>query len=150
MATSKKILIFISEKNKKMLRLLFLFTPIILSAQVSSSFVPKKIVIQDNVERYLFDYTQTDDLGFNKMHAPVNWTEPIIEAAFEIRGIVLKGTLGLEFKEGIELIETNKGFKIPKGKRVRIFNGGKNELILIEILRPAYNIKRVKQFNSFD
>jgi mannose-6-phosphate isomerase-like protein (cupin superfamily) len=84
------------------------------------------------------------------MHAPVNWTEPIIEAAFEISGIVLSGTLGLEFKEGIELIEMDRGFKIPKGKRVRIFNGGKNELILIEILQPAYNSKRVKQFNSFN
>jgi hypothetical protein len=133
-----------------MLRLLFLFTPIILSAQISSSFEPKKIIIQDNVERYLFDYTQTDKLGFNKMHAPVNWTEPIIEASFEIRGIVLSGTLGLEFKEGIELIDMDRGFKIPKGKRVRIFNGGNTELILIEILQPAYDLKRVKQFNSFD
>ena len=44
------------------------------------------------------------------------------------------GTLGLEFKDGIELIETNNGFQIPKEKRVRIFNGGKNELVLIEIL----------------
>ena len=133
-----------------MFRLLFLFTPIVLSAQISSSYEPKKIIIQDNVERYLYDYTQTDALGFNKMHAPVNWTEPIIEASFEIRGIVLNGTLGLEFKEGVELIEMDRGFKIPKGKRVRIFNGGKTELILIEILQPAYDSKRVKQFNSFD
>lgn len=133
-----------------MFRLLFLFSPIVLSAQISRSFEPKKIIIQDNVERYLFDYTQTDELGFNKMHAPVNWTEPIIEASFEIRGIVLSGTLGLEFKEGIELIDMDRGFKIPKGKRVRIFNGGNTELILIEILQPAYDSKRVKQFNSFD
>ena len=133
-----------------MFRLLFLFSPIVLSAQISRSFEPKKIIIQDNVERYLFDYTQTDELGFNKMHAPVNWTEPIIEASFEICGIVLSGTLGLEFKEGIELIDMDRGFKIPKGKRVRIFNGGNTELILIEILQPAYDSKRVKQFNSFD
>ena len=73
------------KKIQIMFRLLFLFTPIVLSAQISSSFEPKKIIIQDNVERYLFDYTQTDELGFNKMHAPVNWTEPVIEAAFEIR-----------------------------------------------------------------
>ena len=46
--------------------------------------------------------------------------------------------------------EGERGFKIPKGKRVRIFNGGKNELVLIEILKPAYDLKRVKQFNSFD
>ena len=133
-----------------MFRLLFLLTPLVLSAQISSSFEPKKIIIQDNVERYLFDYTQTDELGFNKMHAPVNWTEPIIEASFEIRGIVLSGTLGLEFKDGIELIETNNGFQIPKEKRVRIFNGGKNELVLIELLQPAYSEKRVKRFTGFD
>ena len=84
------------------------------------------------------------------MHAPTNWTEPIIEAAFEIKGIVLSGTLGLEFKDGIELIETNNGFQIPKEKRVRIFNGGKNELVLIEILQPAYSKKRVKRFTGFD
>ena len=44
----------------------------------------------------------------------------------------------------------DQGFKIPKGKRVRIFNGGEKELILIEILQPAYDLKRVKQFDSFD
>ena len=83
------------------------------------------------------------------MHAPVNWTEPIIEAEFDIKGIVLSGTLGLEFKQGLELIETNRGFQIPKGKRVRIYNGGNNELILIEILQPAYDLKRVKRFTGF-
>ena len=111
---------------------------------------PKKIIINDNVERHLFDYSISDEIGLNKMHAPVGWTEPIIEAAFEIKGIVLSGTLGLEFKDGIELIETNNGFQIPKEKRVRIFNGGKNELVLIEILQPAYSEKRVKRFTGFD
>ena len=130
--------------------LLLLLVPIISTAQVSSSIKPNKIVIQDNVERYLFNYSQADELGFIKMHAPTNWTEPIIEAAFEIKGIVLSGTLGLEFKDGIELIETNNGFQIPKEKRVRIFNGGKNELVLIEILQPAYSKKRVKRFTGFD
>ena len=130
--------------------LLLLLVPIISTAQVSRSIKPNKIVIQDNVERHLFDYSQTDELSFIKMHAPANWTEPIIEAAFEIKGIVLSGTLGLEFKDGIELIETNNGFQIPKEKRVRIFNGGKNELVLIEILQPAYSEKRVKRFTGFD
>ena len=133
-----------------MFRLLFLFTPIVLSAQISSSYEPKKIIIQDNVERYLYDYTQTDALGFNKMHAPVNWTEPIIEASFEIRGIVLNGTLGLEFKEGVKKIPSSKGFLIPNNTRVRIFNAGLEELVLIEVLRPGYQKELVTFFEDFN
>ena len=41
-----------------------------------------KIVIQDNVERVIYDYTQSSELGLNKMIAPKGWTEPIIKAHF--------------------------------------------------------------------
>jgi len=71
---------------------------------------PKKIIINDNVERHLFDYSISDEIGLNKMHAPVGWTEPIIEAKFELRGIVLSGVLGLEFKEGVKKYQVVKGF----------------------------------------
>ena len=84
------------------------------------------------------------------MHAPIGWTEPIIKAQFEIRGIVLSGQLGLEFKEGIKKITNNNGFLIPANTKVRIFNAGTEELILIEVLRPGYKIKLVENFNNFD
>ena len=71
---------------------------------VDHSISPKKIILKDNLERHLFDYSISDDIGLNKMHAPIGWTEPIIKAQFEIRGIVLSGQLGLEFKEGIKKI----------------------------------------------
>jgi hypothetical protein len=32
---------------------------------------PKKIIINDSVERHLFDYSISDEIGLNKMHAPV-------------------------------------------------------------------------------
>ena len=69
---------------------------------VDHSISPKKIILKDNLERHLFDYSISDDIGLNKMHAPIGWSEPIIKAQFEIRGIVLSGQLGLEFKEGIK------------------------------------------------
>jgi mannose-6-phosphate isomerase-like protein (cupin superfamily) len=84
------------------------------------------------------------------MHAPVGWTEPIIEAEFEIRGIVLSGSLGLQFKDSTIVILKNSGFYIPRGERVRIFNSGKEELVLIEVLTPAYEPQRVRQFDRFD
>ena len=84
------------------------------------------------------------------MHAPVGWTEPIIEAEFEIRGIVLSGSLGLQFKDSTVVILKNSGFYIPRGERVRIFNSGEEELVLIEVLTPAYEPQRVRQFDRFD
>ena len=80
----------------------------------NNSFQPKLITIQDNVERVIYDYTQSSDLGLNKMQAPVGWTEPIIKAQFELRGIVLEGVLGLEFIEGVQQIEAGLGFVIPR------------------------------------
>ncbi len=31
---------------------------------------PKKIIINDNIERHLFDYSISNEIGLNKMHAP--------------------------------------------------------------------------------
>ena len=87
--------------------------PITLFSQNAVSIDPVKVTIQDNVERYLFDYTRSDDLGLNEMHAPVGWTEPIIEAEFVIRGIVMSGSLGLQFKDSTLIIAENWGFYIP-------------------------------------
>ena len=117
---------------------------------VDHSISPKKIILKDNLERHLFDYSISDDIGLNKMHAPIGWTEPIIKAQFEIRGIVLSGQLGLEFKEGIKKITNNNGFLIPANTKVRIFNAGTEELILIEVLRPGYKVELVENFNNFD
>lgn len=111
---------------------------------------PKKIIINDNVKRHLFDYSISDEIGLNKMHAPVGWTEPIIKAKFEIRGIVLSGILGLEFEEGIKKIPSRNGFLIPNNTKVRIFNAGLEELVLIEVLRPGYQKKLVKSFEGFN
>ncbi len=125
--------------------------PIALFSQNAVSIEPVKITIQDNVERYLFDYTRSDDLGLNEMHAPVGWTEPIIEAEFDIRGIVLSGSLGLQFKDStIVIITENKGFYIPRESESEYLIVGKAELVLIEVLTPAYKPQRVRQFDRFD
>jgi len=84
------------------------------------------------------------------MHAPVGWTEPIIKAKFEIRGIVLSGVLGLEFEEGVKKIPSNNGFLIPNNTKVRIFNAGLEELVLIEVLRPSYQKEFVTFFEEFN
>ncbi len=47
------------------------------------------------------------------------------------------------------VIVKNNGFYIPNGERVRIFNSGEEELILIEVLTPAYKQQRVRQFDHF-
>ena len=111
---------------------------------------PKKIIIIDNVKRHLFDYSISDEIGLNKMHAPTGWTEPIIKAKFEIRGIVLSGVLGLEFEEGVKKIPSSNGFLIPNNTKVRIFNAGSEELVLIEVLKPGYQKKLVKFFEGFN
>ncbi|MDC3318443.1 hypothetical protein OAV61_01620 [Flavobacteriaceae bacterium] len=72
------------------------------------------------------------------------------DAKFELRGIVLSGVLGLEFKEGVKKIPSSKGFLIPKNTRVRIFNAGSEELVLIEVLRPGYQKELVTFFEDFN
>ncbi|MDB9723911.1 hypothetical protein OAC31_01940 [Polaribacter sp.] len=115
-----------------------------------STVVAKKLLIQDNVERVIYDFTQADEMGLIKMHAPFGWTEPIIKAQFEIRGIVLKGMLGLQYDNSEQKIISGDGFVIPKNTRVRIFNAGQEELILIEVLRPAYKKELVQEFKNFN
>ena len=133
---------------------LLLFIPFTLFSQIKneaekSTIIPEKLLIQDNIERVIYDYTQSDEIGLIKMHAPFGWTEPIIEAQFEIRGIVLKGLLGLEYESREEHVVIGNGFGIPKNTRVRIFNAGEEELILIEVLRPAYKKELVQEYKNF-
>ena len=133
---------------------LLLFIPFTLFSQIKneaekSTIIPEKLLIQDNIERVIYDYTQSDEMGLIKMHAPFGWTEPIIEAQFEIRGIVLKGLLGLEYESREEHIVIGNGFVITKNTRVRIFNAGEEELILIEVLRPAYKKELVQEYKNF-
>ena len=116
----------------------------------ANNIVPKKLLIQDNVERVIYDYTESDEIGLIKMHAPYGWSEPIIKAQFEIRGIVLKGMLGLQYDDSEQKIISGDGFVIPKNTRVRIFNAGVGELILIEVLRPAYKKELVQEFKNFN
>ena len=133
---------------------LLLFIPFTLFSQIKneaekSTIITERLLIQDNIERVIYDYTQSDEMGLIKMHAPFGWTEPIIEAQFEIRGIVLKGLLGLEYESREEHIVIGNGFVIPKNTRVRIFNAGEEELILIEVLRPAYKKELVQEYKNF-
>tara|TARA_B110000977_G_scaffold196012_1_gene275554 strand:- start:363 stop:794 length:432 start_codon:yes stop_codon:yes gene_type:complete len=115
----------------------------------ANNIVPKKLLIQDNVERVIYDYTESDEIGLIKMHAPYGWSEPIIKAQFEIRGIVLKGILGLQYEEGKQNIVNGNGFVIPKNTVVRIFNAGEGELVLIEVLSPSYKKELVQVFKNF-
>lgn len=110
---------------------------------------PKTLQITDNVERTILDYTTNDGLGLNQMFAPKGWTEPIVRLQFELRGIVMDGTLGLQFEEATHLFEKNEGFIVPAHTKVRIFNAGATDLHLIEVLRPAYSEGRAETFDSF-
>ena len=83
------------------------------------------------------------------MFAPVGWTEPIVRLQFELRGIVIGGTLGLQFAEGALVFEKDEGFIVPANTKVRIFNAGASDLHLMEVLRPAYNAQRAEAFDSF-
>jgi len=111
--------------------------------------IPKVLIIEDNVERRLLDFTQTDDLGIIEMIAPKDWTEPIVELNYVTRGFVIEGSLGLQFKDTTTIIKKDEGFIIPKNKRVRIFNAGAGQLKIVEILEPAYKEDFVKFFDSF-
>ena len=58
--------------------------------------------------------------------------------------------LGLQYDDSEQKIISGDGFVIPKNTRVRIFNAGVGELILIEALRPAYKKELVQEFKNFN
>ena len=62
---------------------------------VDKRVVPEVLKIQDNVERTMLNYSPNDELGIVKMVAPIGWTEPVRSIGFDIRGIIISGTLGL-------------------------------------------------------
>ena len=111
---------------------------------------PNELKIQDNLERTILDYSTSEELGMNQMLAPVGWTEPIVSLGFELRGVVIAGVLGLEFKEETVKFNANEGFVIPKDTKVRIHNAGNVPLHLVEILRPGYKESLVKEYESFE
>lgn len=132
------------------LLLVMIFSNITSQENQNLKIVPKNITIKDNVDRQILDYTTSSDIGMIEMIAPKDWTEPIVTLNYETRGIVIQGKLGLQFKNKTLYFSKNEGFFIPKNKRVRIFNGGNQELRIIEIMRPAFQENLVQRFTSFE
>lgn len=111
--------------------------------------VPEVLTIQDNVERTLFDYSPSAELGIYKMVAPKDWSEPIRSIGFDIHGIIISGTLGLEFENETLTFEANDGFFIPKNTKVRIYNAGAEPLHIVEVFTPNYKPSLVVDFEAF-
>ena len=111
--------------------------------------VPEVLKIQDNVERTMLDYSPSDELGIYKMVAPIDWTEPVRSIAFDIRGIIISGTLGLEFENETLTFERNDGFFIPRNTKVRIHNAGAEPLHMVEVFTPNYKPSLVIDFEAF-
>ena len=111
--------------------------------------VPEVLKIQDNVERTMLDYSPSDELGIYKMIAPIDWTEPVRSIAFDIRGIIISGTLGLEFENETLTFEANDGFFIPRNTKVRIHNAGAEPLHMVEVFTPNYKPSLVIDFEAF-
>ena len=111
--------------------------------------VPEVLKIQDNVERTMLDYSPSDELGIYKMVAPIDWTEPVRSIAFDIRGIIISGILGLEFENETLTFEANDGFFIPRNTKVRIHNAGAEPLHMVEVFTPNYKPSLVIDFEAF-
>lgn len=111
--------------------------------------VPEALKIQDNVERTMLDYSPSDELGIYKMVSPIDWTEPVRSIAFDIRGIIISGTLGLEFENETLTFERNDGFFIPRNTKVRIHNAGAEPLHMVEVFTPNYKPSLVIDFEAF-
>ena len=111
--------------------------------------VPEVLKIQDNIERTMLDYSPSDELGIYKMVSPIDWTEPVRSIAFDIRGIIISGTLGLEFENETLTFEANDGFFIPRNTKVRIHNAGAEPLHMVEVFTPNYKPSLVIDFEAF-
>ena len=111
--------------------------------------VPEVLKIQDNIEHTMLDYSPSDELGIYKMVSPIDWTEPVRSIAFDIRGIIISGTLGLEFENETLTFEANDGFFIPRNTKVRIHNAGAEPLHMVEVFTPNYKPSLVIDFEAF-
>jgi len=111
--------------------------------------VPEVLKIQDNVERTIFDYSPSAELGIYRMVAPRDWSEPVRSIGFDIHGIIISGTLGLEFEDETLTFEPNDGFFIPRNTKVRIHNAGAEPLHMVEIFTPNYKPSLVIDFEAF-
>ena len=111
--------------------------------------VPEVLKIQDNVERTMLDYSPSAELGIYKMVAPIDWTEPVRSIGFDIQGIIISGTLGLEFENETLTFEANDGFFIPRNTKVRIHNAGAEPLHMVEVFTPNYKPSLVIDFEAF-
>ena len=135
---------------KKLLTLLLL-SPLAFAENISEyqRITPIELKIQNNLERTILDYSTSDELGVNQQLAPVDWTGPIVSLEFELRGVVIAGVLGLEFKKETAKFNVNEGFVIPKNTKFRNHNAGNVPLHFVEILRPGYKESLVKEYESF-
>ena len=118
-------------------------------SKLAKRVVPEVLKIQDNVERTMLDYSPSDELGIYKMVAHIDWTEPVRSIAFDIRGIIISGTLGLEFENETLTFEANDGFFIPRNTKVRIHNAGAEPLHMVEVFTPNYKPSLVIDFEAF-
>ena len=123
---------------KKLLTLLLL-SPLAFGEDISEyqRITPIELKIQNNLERTILDYSTSDELGVNQQLAPVGWTGPIVSLEFELRGVVIAGILGLEFKE--ETAKFNIDRKLLQRDLNDGFSGGekkRNELIQLLMLQP--------------
>ena len=111
--------------------------------------VPEVLTIQDNVERTLLDYSPSAELGIYKMVAPKDWSEPVRSIGFDIHGITISGTLGLEFENETLTFEANDGFFIPRNTKVRIHNAGAEPVHIVQVFTPNYKPSLVIDFKAF-
>ena len=111
--------------------------------------VPEVLTIQDNVERTMLDYSPSAELGIYKMVAPIDWTEPVRSIGFDIQGIIISGTLGIEFENETLTFEANDGFFIPRNTKVRIHNAGAEPLHIVEVFTPNYKPSLVIDLKAF-
>ena len=120
-----------------------------LASSAEKRVVPEVLKIQDNVERTMLNYSPNDELGIVKMVAPIGWTEPVRSIGFDIRGIIISGTLGLEFDDETLTFDADEGFFIPKNTKVRIYNAGDQELHMVEVFTPNYKPSLVTDCDDF-
>jgi hypothetical protein len=142
------------QHKKSPMKILTLFVSLLYASSVLSEDLqlinPRILKIQDNAERTILDYSVGDDFGMNQMLAPVGWTEPILALSYELRGIVIEGTLGLESQSGTAIFERNQGFFRTSGYKSTNTQCRNTPLRLVEVLRPSHKDSLVTVFEHVD
>ncbi len=83
--------------------------------------------------------TQTESVSVARMVSPAGWSEPGQTPEFDEFTVVLKGTLTVETRDGVQRVEAGQAVITPRGEWVRYSSPDAGGAEYIAVCAPAFS-----------